>query len=134
MIGRRTAALRLATVGLIALPGCGDLLQEPETGTVPVGLELVEVSGNAQEGVPGAPLALPLQVRALDEGQPASRLWVEWSVVAGGGEVEPRNSFSDASGIAEARWILGPSGGTQQVRAVVRKGAPVIFEATAEGQ
>ena len=51
-----------------------------------------------------------------------------------GGAVEPRNSFSDASGIAEARWILGPSGGTQQVRAVVRKGAPVIFEATAEGQ
>ena len=90
------------------------------------------MSGNAQEGAPGA--AQPLQVRALDEGEPASRLRVEWSVVAGGGEVEPRNSFSDANGIAEARWTLGASGGTQQVRAVLRKGVPVLFEATVEGQ
>ena len=134
MIGPRISTLVLATVGLIALSGCGDLLQEPDTGTIPVRLELVEVSGNAQEGAPGAPLVQPLKVRALDDGQPASRLWVEWSVIAGGGEVEPRNSFSDASGIAEARWRLGPAGGTQQVQAVVRDGVPVIFEATAEGQ
>lgn len=132
-MGPRATALVLAVAGSIALSGCGDLLQEPDTGTIPVRIELVEVSGNAQEGAPGAPLALPLQVRALDEGEPASRLWVEWSVVAGGGQVEPRNSFSNANGIAEARWTLGSSGGAQQVRAVVRKGAPVIFDATVEG-
>ena len=131
MIGPRIFKLVLATVGLIAGAGCGDLLQEPDTGTLPVRVELVEVSGDAQVGAPGAALAQPLRVRVLDKGEPASRLWVEWSVLAGGGEVAPRNSFSDESGVAEARWTLGPSGGTQQVQAVVRKGTPVVFEATA---
>lgn len=128
-----TRVLATMASGLIALSGCGDLLQEPDTGTIPVRLELEEVSGDGQGGVVGAPLAQPLRVRALDEGQPASRLWVEWSVIAGGGDVEPRNSFSDGIGIAEATWTLGPSGGAQQVRAVVRRGPSVIFEATAEG-
>lgn len=130
---RGSAPLAAFFATLVALAGCGDLLQEPESGIFPLPIELVEVSGNAQEGAPGAPLAQPLRVRALTEGEPASRLWVEWSVISGGGVVEPRNSFSDADGIAEARWILGPSGGPQEVRAVVRKGVPVIFEATAEG-
>ncbi|HEY7863089.1 MAG TPA: hypothetical protein VIE39_05485 [Thermoanaerobaculia bacterium] len=136
MIGPRVATLGLmaAAAGSMALAGCGDLLQEPDTGTIPVQLEVVEISGNAQEGAAGAALAQPLRVRVLNEGLPAARLWVEWSVTAGGGEVEPRNSFSDANGVAEASWTLGPSGGIQQVRAVVRKGTPVIFEATAEGQ
>ena len=133
MTGSRLGALVpvVAVSWLIALvSGCGDLLQEPDTGTVPVEVELERVSGNAQEGVPGEPLAQPLRVRVLDEGLPASRLWVEWSVLAGGGEVEPRDTFSDENGVAEARWILGSSG-TQQVQAVARKGPPVIFEAMA---
>ena len=122
-----------AMPAFVALAGCGDLLQEPESGTFPLQLELVEVSGNAQQGAPGAPLAQPLRVRTLDEGEPAARLWVEWSVISGGGEVEPRNSFSDADGIAEASWTLGRSGGLQRAQATVRKGVQVIFEATAEG-
>lgn len=136
MIGFRSFAMArsAAMAGFLALAGCGDLLQEPESGTFPLQLELVEVSGNAQEGAPGAPLAQPLRVRTLDGGEAAARLWVEWSVISGEGEVEPRNSFSDADGIAEARWTLGPSGGSQRVRATVRKGVPVVFEATAEGQ
>ena len=136
MIGPRSAPRLLATAaaGMIALAGCGDLLQEPDTGTLPVRVEIVEVSGNGQAGARGAPLAQPLRVRVLDEGEPASRLRVEWSVLAGGGEVEPRNAFSDVDGLVEARWTLGPAGGTQQVRAFVRKGLPVIFEATVEGQ
>ncbi|HET6361662.1 MAG TPA: hypothetical protein VFH11_06350 [Gemmatimonadota bacterium] len=134
MTGPRMATLAPTAAGLIALASCGDLLQEPDTGTIPVRVELEEVSGNAQEGVSGAPLAQLLRVRVLDEGEPASRLWVEWSVVAGGGEVEPRNTFSDENGVAQARWTLGPSAGTQQVRAVVRKGLPVIFEATSEDE
>ena len=136
MIGPRMfgMARAAAAVGLVVLAACGDLLQEPESGTFPLQLELVEVSGNAQEGAPGAALAQPLRVRALDEGQPAARLWVQWSVISGEGEVEPRNGFSDADGIAEARWTLGPSGGVQRVRAAVREGVPVVFEGTAEGQ
>jgi hypothetical protein len=111
--------------------GCGDLLQEPDTGFGKLPVRLEEVSGNAQTAVPEAALGEPLRVRALTNGEPAPRLWVEWSVLAGSGTVEPRNSFSDANGIAETTWILGPSEGPQQARAFVRKGIPVTFEATA---
>ena len=134
MTGPRMATLVLATAAAGLIAGCGDLLQEPDTGSIPVQAELLEVSGNGQEGPAGVPLEQPLRVRVLNEGQPAPRLWVEWSVIAGGGELEPRNSFTDADGFAETRWTLGPSGGTQQVRAVVRKGTPVVFGATAQGQ
>lgn len=128
----RGASAVLVLAAAVVLSGCGDLLQEPESGTFPLALELVQVSGNGQDGPAGEPLGQPLRVRTLDEGQPAGRLWVEWSVVSGGGSIEPRNTFTDADGVAEARWVLGPSGGTQRVRATVRDGAPVVFEATAE--
>jgi hypothetical protein len=134
VIGARVATLALAVAAAFVLAGCGDLLQEPDTGIFPVRIELEEVSGNEQEGAPGATLAQPLRVRVLDEGEPASRLWVEWSVLSGGGEVEPRNTFSDEDGVAEASWTLGPSGGAQQVRAAVRHGLPVVFGASVEGQ
>lgn len=133
-VSRIAPLVHAAAAGLIVFMGCGDLLQEPDTGTIPVGVELEQVSGNAQEGLPGAPLAQPIRVRVLDQGEPASRLWVEWSVVAGGGGVQPRNTFSDEDGVAETRWILGPSAGPQRVRAVARNGLPVIFEATAEDE
>lgn len=136
MIGSRTfrVARVAAAAGLVALAGCGDLLQEPESGIFPLPLELVEVSGNGQVGASGAPLAETLRVRTLHETEPVGRLWVQWTVISGGGVVEPRNSFSDANGIAEARWTLGPTGGIQRVRATMRNGVPVEFEATAGGQ
>jgi hypothetical protein len=123
----------LATVALLAwgASGCGDLLQEPDTGFGKLPVRLEEASGNAQTAAPGAALREPLRVRALTNGEPAPRLWVEWSVLAGSGTVEPRNSFSDANGIAETTWILGPWEGPQQARAFVWKGIPVTFEATA---
>ncbi|HET6361661.1 MAG TPA: hypothetical protein VFH11_06345 [Gemmatimonadota bacterium] len=130
---RRWIARAAVIAVLTGLTGCGDLLQEPDTGFGKTVVLLEEVSGNAQVGTPGAPLPQPLRVQTVDfEGDPAPRLWVQWSVISGSGDVEPRNSFSDENGIAEATWTLGASAGTQQVQAVVRKGQPVIFEATAE--
>ncbi len=96
-------------------------------------VRLEEVSGDAQVGAPGAPLAQPLRVRVVNfDEEPAPRLWVQWSVLSGSGDVEPRNSFSDENGIAEATWTLGASGGLQEVQAFIRKDQPVIFGATAE--
>ena len=130
---RRWPGRAAALVALLSLAGCGDLLQEPDTGFGKDVVRLEEVSGNEQVGSPGAPLAQPLRVQTLDfEGDPAPRLWVQWSVVSGSGKVESRNSFSDENGIAEATWTLGASGGSHQVQALVRKSQPVIFEATAE--
>ena len=42
-----------------------------------------------------------------------------------------RNAFSDAEGIAEATWVLGPEEGPQKVRAVAVGGTPMEFDATA---
>lgn len=125
--------------GLVALiaslssqMGCGDLLQEPDTGTRPAEVRLETIAGNDQIGSPGAALAQPVRVRLIgrDE-QPLPRLRVEWSVVEGAGQVEPRNAFSDANGIAETTWILGPAVGVQKIRATVNQGLPMTFDATA---
>jgi hypothetical protein len=127
----RSSVLVTAALWGLGASGCGDLLQEPDTGFGKLPVRLEEVSGNAQTAAPGAALSEPLRVRALTDGEPAPRLWIEWSVLAGSGTVAPRNSFSDANGIAETTWILGPSEGPQQARAFVRKGIPVTFDAIA---
>jgi hypothetical protein len=128
----RSAIVFAAAVATIAGMGCGDLLQEPESGNTPLPVQIEEVSGNDQEASPGAPLPEPVRVRVLDrEGEPSPRLWVQWTVTGGSGEVRPRNTFSDESGIAETTWILGPEAGPQQVRVLVRGGTPVVFDATA---
>ena len=129
----RTLRALAAVSAMIALAACGDLLQEPDTGIGKVVVRLEEVSGDGQTGASGAALAQPLRVRVVDfDEKPAPRLWVEWSVLSGSGEVEPRNGFSDANGIVEVTWTLGASGGSQEVQAFIRNDQPVIFEATAE--
>ena len=129
----RPGALVVAALLAWGATACGDLLQEPDTGFAKLPVHLEEVSGNAQRAAPGAALGEPLRVRVLMDGAPAARLWVQWSVLAGSGRVEPRNSFSDADGIVEARWILGPTDGPQRVQASVREEIAVTFTATAEG-
>jgi hypothetical protein len=130
---RRLSMVAAALAALMGLVACGDLLQEPDTGIGKAVVRLEPVSGNAQVGAPGAQLGQPLRVQTLDfDGEPTAHLRVQWSVVSGAGEIEPRNSFSDADGIAQATWTLGASDGPQQVQAFVRKGQPVIFEATAQ--
>ena len=121
----------IAILTVITVAACGDLLQEPDTGKISP--RLVEVSGNGQTAAAGATLAEPVRVSIVDpQGMPAGPgLWVEWSVLEGAGEVSPRNSFSDENGIAETTWTLGPAAGPQTIRAFVRKGVPMTFEATA---
>ncbi|HEY7472217.1 MAG TPA: hypothetical protein VIE68_07715 [Gemmatimonadota bacterium] len=127
--GIRLVASASATLIFAA---CGDLLQEPDTGVEPVPVQIEEVSGNDQVGAAGAALAQPLRVRLVDrEGDPIRGLWIRWTVVEGSGAVEPRNGFTDASGIAEATWVLGAAAGPQQVEVLVGGGPPITFEATA---
>ena len=130
---RRWTMRAAALVAALGVAGCGDLLQEPDTGIGKAVVRLEEVSGDAQVGDSGAPLAQPLRVRVVDfDEEPAPQLWVQWSVLSGSGDIEPRNSFSDENGIAEATWTLGASTGAQEVQASIRNDQPVIFGATAE--
>ena len=125
---RSIAAAAMALIAL-APSGCGDLLQEPDTG-IATNLTLVSVSGDDQSGPPGSPLPQPVRVRLVDlEGGPTERLWVRWVVVAGSGSVEPRQSFTDADGVAETTWTLGP--GIERQRLEARAvGETEVFEAT----
>lgn len=128
----RTAIVLAAAVATLAGAGCGDLLQEPESGATPLPVRLEEVSGNGQAGSAGAPLPVPVRVQVLDpQGEPSPRLWVEWTVVGGSGKATPRNTFSDGNGIAETTWILGSETGPQHLRASVNGGLPMVFDATA---
>ena len=81
-------------------------------------------------GPPGSPLPQPVRVRLVDlEGGSTERLWVLWVVVEGSGTVEPRHSFTDADGVAEATWTLGS--GTPRQRIEARAvGETEAFEAT----
>jgi hypothetical protein len=132
--GRGFPSLRGFTLlaAVLALAGCGDLLQEPDTGTFPAAVTIEPLSGDGQTGAPGAPLAALLEVRLINhEGRPVPRVRVEWTPLPGSGEAQPRNSFSDANGVAATTWFLGPEAGPQEIQASVRKGVPTVFEAVA---
>jgi hypothetical protein len=129
---RSGACFTAVIAALFGLAGCGDLLQEPDTGTSPAAVTIEPLSGSGQTGAPGAPLAAPLEVRLLDHvGRPIPRLRVEWTPLPGSGEAQPRNSFTDANGIATTMWFLGPKAGPQEIRASVRKAVSMVFQAVA---
>lgn len=119
MSALRTFLLRVVLAASVVpiTAGCDDLLQEPDTGIATL-LTLTTLSGDDQTGAPGQPLDQPLRVRVSHlQGDSTERLAVEWTVLSGSGRVEPRYSFTDADGVAEATWILGSGNGRQRVEA-----------------
>lgn len=124
----------LITAVALALSGCGDLLQEPDTGTDPLPVQIQAVSGDDQVGTAGTALAQPLRVQLVDpEGRPLRGLWIQWTAFGGSGTASPRNGFTDENGVAETTWILGPASGLQHVQVDIPGGTPMIFDATAAG-
>lgn len=81
---------------------------------------ITKVSGDVQQGDAGKAAFLPPVARVADAfGNPVLGAIVTFSVVAGGGSVSNTSAISDANGIARvARWMLGPSAGTNIVRAM----------------
>lgn len=122
---------RVGALGMVlGLGGCGDSTEE---GPDPVAIELLD--GNGQDGSAGAALAAPLRVVVTDElGDPVSGVEVSWSVTAGGGSITPE-STTDASGVAQATFTLGPANGEHRAAAAVAglSGSPVEFTAVAGG-
>lgn len=128
MASRMLRAGALAVV--LALGGCGDSTEE---GPVPVAIALLD--GNGQDGSAGAALAAPLRVVVTDElGDPVPGVDVAWAVTAGGGSITPE-STTDAGGVAQATFTLGPGTGEHRATAAVSglDGSPVEFTAVAGG-
>ena len=85
------------------------------------------VSGDNQEGEPGATLPQPFVVLAYNaDGTVLTGLSVTFTVVSGGGTVNPTTVITDEQGIAKSTLTLGASLGTQRVE-VSAAGIPIVI-------
>ena len=91
------------------------------------------VSGDDQTAQTGKQLANPLVVRVLDPfGNPINNVTVNWQ--AASGTVNPTSDRTDRNGLAQTRWTLGATAGTQTATArisVLGVQLSVTFSATA---
>lgn len=95
---------------------------------------LESVAGNNQQGAVGSALPDSLVVRVVDEfGNAVAGTTVRWTVVAGGGVVEPATVVTGSDGRAAAQRVSGAGAGTQRTQAAVTglSGSPVAFQHTA---
>ena len=100
-------------------------------GAAQVPASLAILSGNAQQGTPGQPLASPLVVVVRDAANaPVANVAVAWSVVAGGGSLSAASTMTDLTGQAMVGWTLGPAAGANGARATVTGLTPAAFTAT----
>ena len=91
------------------------------------------ISGNDQQGLPGAALEKPFVVEVRDQAEnPLPEVQVTFSVSSGGGTLSATNVTTDASGRAESILTLGPNPGTNTVVAAVT-GVQAQRTFTAEG-
>jgi hypothetical protein len=91
------------------------------------------VAGDGQTITAGKALTSPLTVMLTGgDGSPRSGIKVSWTVVSGGGSVDPTEQLTDSHGLASTTWTLGQATGPQTVLAsAVGSDAPAVsFKAT----
>jgi hypothetical protein len=120
------AVVTVSPEGLVTAVGAGSAVVTAEVAelSATAAVSVVQAvaafeaaSGNAQPGVAGETLALPLIVRATDAlGNPIAGLEVQFEVTQGGGSVLPASATTQADGTASCVFRLGNTvGGAQQV-------------------
>ncbi len=81
---------------------------------------VVVVSGDAQQGDPEDDLDDPIRFQVLDgNGNPMAGVIVTFTTPLGGGSVPAPTASSDASGMVQTVWTMGPEGGVQTLQASV---------------
>ena len=95
---------------------------------------LVKISGDDQQGTPGAALAHPLIVEVRDwSNNPVPGVEVTFTVTDGGGQLSEQftveHAMTDANGQAELTLTLGPNLGTNTVEVTIAGHEPVTFNA-----
>jgi hypothetical protein len=118
----------------------GALTGQVEVTVEQVASQIVKISGDAQSGVVGDTLALPLTVEIRDSrgtavpGGTGGRVVnsvVGFTVTTGGGAMVSASATVGADGRASSRWVLGgPAGGQQAGAALATNTASVSFSAT----
>src|ERR1051325_1946459 len=84
--------------------------------------QMVISGGQQQTDTVGQTLPVPLSVRVADAlNNPVAGVTISWSVLDGGGSVNPLTSTTNTSGIASTNWTLGttmtPTDSTQTAQA-----------------
>ena len=94
---------------------------------------LLKISGDAQEGFAGNPLAAPFIVEALDaRGRPMRGVSVTFAMDTGEGTFDPTTTKTDAEGRAQTTLTLSWTPGTYTLRATATGIKPYVeFTATA---
>jgi hypothetical protein len=99
------------------------------------GPTLVIESGNGQVGSPGSPLAARLVVVLTDgNGTPMGGVPVTFTVLTGGGSVNPVVRNTGELGRTSTEWTLGSATGTQTVEVSAPGSNTVTFTATTGSQ
>ena len=118
--------------GLALLAGCGG---DSGSGPPPPALVAARapVSGNAQTGTVGQPLANPIRILVTRDGAPEPGASVIWGASGTGASIAPPTGVTDAAGLAQATWTLPQAAGARTATATVADaaGSPVTFSATA---
>lgn len=112
----------------------GDAVGEAPVTVDQVATTLAQVAGDGQDAPAGTALPVPLEVQVTDRlGGAVQGLTVQFSIIGGGGTLDPETVQTDAQGRAVANWTLGPRAGEPQAAraAISGSGVPgVAFSAT----
>jgi adhesin/invasin len=112
----------LPIVVAISLSACGGADLTLPSDARPSHIDIV--TGNAQAGIAGSDLSLPLVVKVTDDlGRSVGGQPVQFTVQSGEGHVDPATVSTDSGGRASTTWTLGSNAGTQQVEARAVGGA-----------
>jgi hypothetical protein len=118
------AVLFTAVPTLLAFPGCTKTLEAPAASRLTI------VQGHLQSAAAGTILPTPVVLRVIGtDGAPLAKIPVSFSVLAGGGSVDPGTIVSDANGEVKARWTLGPSSQIQTLAGTAPGVDPVMLSA-----
>lgn len=92
---------------------------------------LAATQGNNQSGFALEPLGTSRVILLGSDRSPIVGATVNWTVLTGGGSVNPTSSTTDATGQASTVWTLGPASGEQTMRAQSGN-ATVVFRAVVD--
>ncbi|HEU0015750.1 MAG TPA: Ig-like domain-containing protein [Longimicrobium sp.] len=100
--------------------------------SLPLGAQLVKVSGDGQVGTVAAPLPAPLRVALrLMDGRPVAGATVDWITPLFQGGVTPATTTTDANGEAAGTWFMSMTAGPHMTSARSPGATPAGFIATA---
>ena len=128
-----SARLTAGTAGhTVVIATAGDITTEISLDVVPVAGTITVLAGDGQHAPAGRRLAIPLRAQVVSRGgRPLPGVAVRLGQIDGAA-VEQASDTSDADGIVQLPWTLGPRPGRQRAALVVDGDAAVSTQFTAE--